>query len=223
MTLRPPSNRPPRHPPTTRVRINRHLAACRHLRAADPTMRRLIDQVGRCELVPRRGAFVILCTSIISQQLSIAAAAMIFGRFVRLYPARRLTPMAVSASIAPSLRAVGLSQQKVRYVQDLALAFQDGRVQSRRFSKQSNEEIMAALTCIKGIGRWTVEMFLIFSLNRLDVLPVDDLGIQQSVQRWYRLPSAPSPAILRKIAAPWHPYESIASWYLWKARRLPQP
>jgi DNA-3-methyladenine glycosylase II len=186
-------------------------------------MRMLMDRVGRCTLVPRRGAFAILCDSIISQQLSIAAAAKIFGRFVRLHPSRRLTPTAVLASTVPSLRAAGLSEQKVRYVQDLAVAFQDGRVQPRRFSKQSNEEIIAALTCIKGIGRWTVEMFLIFSLNRLDVLPVDDLGIRRSIQRWYGFPASPSPARLREIAEPWHPYESIASWYLWKARRLPQP
>ncbi|MDQ6735116.1 MAG: DNA-3-methyladenine glycosylase 2 family protein [Nitrospirota bacterium] len=183
-------------------------------------MRTLIDRVGPCDLVPRRGAFAILCNSIISQQLSIAAATTIFDRLASLYPARRLTPMAVLASTTPSLRAAGLSQQKVRYVQGLAVAFQDGRVQSRRFSKQSNEEIIAALTSIKGIGRWTVEMFLIFSLNRPDVLPVDDLGIRQSVQRWYRLSALPSAAILKKIAEPWHPYESIASWYLWKARRL---
>lgn len=183
-------------------------------------MRTLIDRVGPCDLVPRRGAFAVLCHSIISQQLSIAAAAMIFGRFVSLCPAHRLTPMAILASTTSSLRAAGLSQQKIRYVQDLALAFQDGRVQSQRFSKQSNEEIIAALTLIKGIGRWTVEMFLIFYLNRPDVLPVDDLGIRQSVQRWYRLPTSPSAAILKKLAEPWHPYESIAAWYLWKARRL---
>jgi len=215
-----PSTASPRHPTMPRILIDHHRAACRHLRAADPTMRKLINRVGRCRLVPRRGAFGILCDSIISQQLSLAAAATIFGRFVRLYPTRRLTPPGVLASPVASLRAVGLSQQKVRYVQDLALAFQDGRVQSRRFSKQSNEEIIAALTCIKGIGRWTVEMFLIFSLNRPDVLPVDDLGIRQSVQRWYRLSAPPSPAILRTLAEPWHPYESIACWYLWKARRL---
>jgi DNA-3-methyladenine glycosylase II len=164
----------------------------------------------------------MLCHSIISQQLSIAATT-IFGRFMRLHAGRRLRPMAVLASTTPSLRSAGLSEQKVRYIQDLALAFQDGRVQPRRFSRQSNEEITAALTCIKGIGRWTVDMFLIFSLNRLDVPPVDDLGIRQSIQRWYRLPAPPGPALLRTIAAPWHLSESIASWYLWQARRLPEP
>ena len=181
-----------------------------------------MDRVGRCELVPRRGAFAILCDSIISQQLSITAAATIFDRFVRLYPSGRLTPTAVLASTVHSLRAVGLSGQKVRYVRDLALAFQDGRVQPRRLSRQSNEDIIAGLTRIKGIGRWTAEMFLIFSLNRPDVLPVDDLGIRQSVQRWYRLSALPGPSRLKQIAEPWHPYESIACWYLWKARRLPE-
>ena len=223
MALLAPRTSPPALTRSTAAGINRHLTACRHLRAADPTMRMLMDRVGRCELVPRRGSFAILCDSIISQQLSMAAAATIFDRFARLYPARRLTPMAVLASTVHSLRAAGLSEQKVRYVRDLALAFQDGRVQPRRFSTQSNEDIITALTRIKGIGRWTVEMFLIFSLNRPDVLPVDDLGIRQSVQRWYRLPAPPGPARLKQIAEPWHPYESIASWYLWKARRLPEP
>lgn len=184
-------------------------------------MRLLIERVGLCQLLPRRGAFALLCNSIIAQQLSIAAATTIFDRFARLYPNRRFTPVAVLNTPAQSLRAVGLSDQKARYVHDLALRFLDGRIQPRLFSRQSNEEIIAALTCVKGIGRWTVEMFLIFSLNRPDVLPVDDLGIRQSVQRWYRLSKPPSPATLRKIAKPWHPFESIASWYLWKARRLP--
>ena len=220
MALLLPSTNHPRRSSTPRIAPDRHRAACRHLRAADSTLRMLIDRVGPCDLVPRRGAFAILCHSIISQQLSIAAATTIFCRFVSLCPARRLTPIAILASTTPSLRTVGLSQQKIRYVQDLALAFQDGRVQSRRFSKQSNEAIIAALMRIKGIGRWTVEMFLIFSLNRPDVLPIDDLGIRQSVQRWYRLSAPPNAATLEKIAAPWHPYESIACWYLWKARRL---
>jgi DNA-3-methyladenine glycosylase II len=184
-------------------------------------MRQLIDRVVPCELVPRRGAFVILCNSIISQQLSLSAAATIFGRFARLYPHCRLSPAVVRDTPAESLRAVGLSNQKARYIQDLALGFLDGRIQPRMFSTQSNEEIIAALRRIKGIGRWTVEMFLIFSLNRLDVLPVDDLGIRQSVQQWYRLPAPPTSARLRAIGEPWHPYESIASWYLWKARCLP--
>lgn len=221
MALLLPSTRSPRRLSMPRIDLY-HRAACRHLRDGDPIMRTLIDRVGQCELVARRGAFAILCHSIISQQLSIAAAATIYGRFVRLYPTRRLTPASVLASPVASLRAVGLSEQKVRYVLDLAFAFQNGLVQPRRFSKQSNEEIIATLMRIKGIGRWTVEMFLIFSLNRLDVLPVDDLGIRQSAQRWYGLPMPPSPAILRTLAEPWHPYESIACWYLWRARRLPE-
>ena len=182
-------------------------------------MRALIDRVGPCDLVPARG----LCDPVPLHYLATVVDRRGDDdlRPIREFcPARRLTPTAVLASTTLSWRTAGLSQQKIRYVQDLALAFQDGRVQSRRFPTQSNEEIIAALTSIKGIGRWTVEMFLIFSLNRPDVLPVDDLGIRQSVQRWYRLSVPPSAAILKKIAEPWHPYESIASWYPWKARRL---
>jgi DNA-3-methyladenine glycosylase II len=169
----------PRRPSTPRIGLDDHRAAYRHLWAADSTIRTLINRIGPCDLVPRRSAFAILCHSIISQQLSIAAATTIFDRLVNLYPTRRLTPIAILASTTPSLRAAGLSQRKIRHVQDLALAFQDRRVESRRFSAQSNEETIAALTRIKGIGRWTAEMFLIFSLNRPDVLPVDDLGIRR--------------------------------------------
>jgi DNA-3-methyladenine glycosylase II len=221
MAIRLPGKRSTGNPRAPRTRLDSHVTACRHLRSVDSTMRQLIDRVGPCELVPRRGAFVILCNSIISQQLSLSAAATIFGRFARLYPHCRLSPAVVRDTPAESLRAVGLSNQKARYIQDLALGFLDGRIQPRMFSTQSNEEIIAALRRIKGIGRWTVEMFLIFSLNRLDVLPVDDLGIRQSVQQWYRLPAPPTSARLRAIGEPWHPYESIASWYLWKARCLP--
>ncbi len=205
----------------SQLRINRHTAACRYLMAADPIMHRLIERIGPCELVPRRGAFALLCHAIISQQLSIAAATTIFDRLTRLYPNRRLKPEAVAATSIPALRAAGLSESKARYIHDLAQGFLDGRIRPRGFSTQSNEEIIATLTNVKGIGRWTVEMFLIFSLNRPNVLPVDDLGIRQSVQRWYRLQTPPTARELQRIAAPWHPFESIASWYLWKARRLP--
>ena len=137
-----------------------------------------------------------------------------------LFPRKYPTPPLVLKTPVASLRAVGLSQQKVGYIRDLAAGFTDGRIRSRSFIKQTNEEVIATLTSIKGIGRWTAEMFLMFSLNRLDVLPVDDLGIQKAVQRWYGLHERPNPKKLLAVGKSWNPYETIASWYLWQSLRL---
>lgn len=193
---------------------------CRRLEDADPTLAALMRRIGPCALRPRRDYFATLCDSIISQQLSPVAAATIYHRFAGLYPDRRLRPDRVAGTPLRRLYAVGLSPQKASYIKDLAAGFGDGRLQPRRFGRTSNEELIDALTSIRGIGRWTAEMFLIFALNRLDVLPVDDLGIRKAVKRWYRLRAIPGPAKLRRIAAPWNPYESLACWYLWHSLRL---
>ncbi len=195
-------------------------SGCLYLSRADPILRGLIRQVGPCRLAPRRDYFVTLCDSIISQQLSVTVAEVIFNRFAGLYPSGRPTPVAVSGTPPARLRGVGLSSQKAKYLKDLAGGFMDGRIIPRRFARQSNEAIIQALDSIHGIGRWTAEMFLIFSLNRLDVLPVNDLGIQKAIQRGYRLRALPSPAKIRAIGKPWHPYESLASWYLWQSLRV---
>lgn len=199
-----------------------HAAACRHLAKADAVLGALIVRVGRCRLAPRRNYFAVLCDSIISQQLSTTVAASIFDRFTGLYPLRRPTPRTVVTTSHTLLRAAGLSGQKARYLKDLATGFLDGRIQPSRFGLRSNDEIVEALVSIHGIGRWTAEMFLIFSLNRLDVLPVDDLGIKKAVQRWYGLRALPTPSRLHAISKRWHPYQSIASWYLWQSLRLPR-
>ncbi|MGH7256181.1 MAG: DNA-3-methyladenine glycosylase family protein, partial [Nitrospirales bacterium] len=196
--------------------------ACRYLSREDPVLRDLLTRVGPCRLTPRREYFATLCDSIISQQVSVVVAEVIFDRFAALYPRRRPTPSAVAATPLRRLRAVGLSKQKIRYLRDLAAGFLDGRIQPRRFPRQSNEEIIVALDSIHGIGRWTAEMFLMFSLNRLDVLPVDDLGIRKAMQRWYRLRRLPSADTMRRIGRRWHPYETIAAWYLWQSLRLPR-
>ena len=193
---------------------------CRCLRDSDAVIRALIDRIGPCRLRPRRNHFATLCDSIISQQLSTRAAATIYDRFAGLYPGCRPTPLAVTSTRMPTLRAVGLSPQKAGYVRNLAAGFSNGRIQTKQFGWQTNEEIINALSSIKGIGRWTAEMFLIFSLNRLDVLPVDDLGVRKAVKRWYVLRDLPSPTKLRTLAKPWYPYESVACWYLWQSLRL---
>ncbi|MEK6526779.1 MAG: DNA-3-methyladenine glycosylase [Nitrospirota bacterium] len=200
-----------------KINRNAHTTACSHLTKVDPVLRRIIARVGPCTLRPRRQYFATLCDSIISQQLSTKVAEVIFNRFVALYAQRRPAPRAVARTPAHQLRAVGLSGQKATYLKDLAAGFLEGRIQPSRFARLSNEEIIAALVSLRGIGRWTAEMFLIFSLNRPDVLPVDDLGIKKAIQRAYRLRALPSSATIRKIGAPWRPYETIACWYLWRS------
>jgi DNA-3-methyladenine glycosylase II len=176
-------------------------------------------RVGPCHLAPRRHHFATLCDSIISQQLSARVAEVIFAHFEALYPRRHPTPHRVAKTPLPRLRTAGLSRQKARYVKELAKGFVTGHIRPDRFARQSNEEIIEALTSIHGIGRWTAEMFLMFSLNRLDVLPVDDLGIKKAVQRAYGLRSLPTARTIRAIGKPWHPYETVACWYLWRSLR----
>lgn len=193
---------------------------CRRLSDADPVIASLMERLGACRLRPRRDYFATLCDSIISQQLSPAAAATIYRRFARLYPAQRPTPVAVSKTGTSRLRAVGLSLQKAGYIRDLARGYADGRIQPRAFAHQDNEGIIVALSSIRGVGRWTAEMFLIFALNRLNVLPVDDLGIRKAVKRWYGLRNLPGPAKLPVVARRWAPHETLACWYLWQSARL---
>nr|MBI3613982.1 DNA-3-methyladenine glycosylase 2 family protein [Nitrospirota bacterium] len=197
-----------------------HVAASRHLAKADPILGRIIARVGPCQLRPSPRYFITLCDSIISQQLSGRVAEVIFERFACLYPCRRPTPRAVAGTPMARLRSVGLSAQKAAYLKDLAKGFLDGRIRTGGLKRQSNEEIVDALVSVHGIGRWTAEMFLIFSLNRLDVLPVDDLGIRKAVQRWYGFKTLPAARTIRRVGRPWHPYETIASWYLWRSLRL---
>ena len=204
----------------TRSRSDGYRTACRHLAGNDPVMRSLIAQVGPCTLVPRLPYFPVLCDSIVSQQLSTVAAATIYRRFSALFPRRTPTPAAVRLTPVPELRRVGLSAQKAGYLRDLAEGFLDGRIVTRALSRRSNEEIVAALMSVRGIGRWTAEMFLIFSLNRLNVLPVDDLGIRKAIRRWYEFKSLPAARTVRQVGKPWEPYETVACWYLWQSLRL---
>ncbi len=204
---------------SSRSRAGTYARAGRHLAAADPVLRRLITRIGPCELTRSPRYFVTLCDSIISQQLSGRVAEVIFARFASLCPHGRPTPALVAATPVAHLRTVGLSRQKARYLKELAKGFTGGQIRPHRFARQSNEEIIETLTAIHGIGRWTAEMFLMFSLNRLDVLPVDDLGIQKAIRRWYGFRRLPAAATMRKVGRSWHPYETIACWYLWRSLR----
>lgn len=194
------------------------VAGVRHLEASDSRLAEVIAAHPQPIFRPHTDYYRELVESIISQQLSTKAAATIYRRFVDSFghfPA----PEEILARDDEQLRAVGLSSQKTRYIKDLATKVLTGEVRFDHLDTRTNEEIVAELTAVKGIGEWTVHMFLMFCMGRLDVLPVGDLGIKNAVQRLYSLEQAPTPEEMRDIAArnDWHPYESVASWYLWKS------
>lgn len=182
----------------------------------DPVIAGLIKRHGPCGLADRQheDAFSALTHAIISQQLSTKAAATIARRFDALFDGRP-TAAAIARLTDDQLRAVGLSSQKIRYMRDLSEKVADGSVPLDKVNELTDEDVILSLTQVKGIGRWTAEMFLMFRLHRPDVLPVDDLGILKAVQRAYGLRKMPKPDRLTKIGEPWRPYRSVACWYLW--------
>ena len=193
-------------------------AAARELAEADAAMAAIIRRVGPCQLrmTWRSHYFRALVEAIIYQQLSGKAAATILGRFRALYPGRRFpTPDAILQTPNRRMRSAGLSKQKISYLKDLAARVADGSVPLRRLALLGDEQIVGHLTQIKGIGRWTSEMFLIFCLGRPDVLSPGDLGIRKAVQKAYAYKSLPSPRTVERHGRRWKPYRSIACWYLW--------
>jgi DNA-3-methyladenine glycosylase II len=197
-----------------------------HLRAADPVMKRLVDAVGPFLLRPNRNRFATLARSIISQQISTIAARSIRERLEALLPADGLTPQNLVGLNLSRLRSVGLSRPKASYMLDLAQKAIDGTVRLDRIGRLSDEDVIRMLIQVKGIGRWTAEMFLMFSLGRLDVLPCDDLGIRSALKNLYGLEALPDKNTCAQIAAPWRPYATIACWYCWRSldlhRKTPQ-
>ncbi len=187
-----------------------------HLSSTDPIMRELIQMYGDCRVPSRTDSFLVLCESIISQQLSVKAAASICRRFMEYFHNQPTDRLILSAP-EDELRALGLSYSKIKYLKDLALHHGDGRLEFEEMGGMSNEEIIDRLIQVKGIGRWTAEMFLIFGLGRFDVFPVDDLGIKKAIQFNYGLADLPGKDEMRAIGQAWAPYESIASLYLWRS------
>ncbi len=182
----------------------------------DPALVKIIDSVGDYSLKKRNNHFAVLVESIISQQLATGAAEAIFSRFKALYP-KFPTASEILATRKSRLRSTGLSSMKVEYIKDLAKKVDKGKIKIRSLSKTSDEEVITHLTQVKGIGRWTAEMFLIFSLGRQDVLPIHDLGLRKGVQMAFSLPELPKPSEVENIGKRWKPYRSIATWYLWKS------
>jgi DNA-3-methyladenine glycosylase II len=190
--------------------------ARRVLARRDPVIRDLMRRHGPCGLASaqRTDPFRALLHAIIAQQLSTKAAATIEGRFAALFDGRP-TAAAIAAAPDDRLRAVGISPQKLRYIRDLCARTLDGSLSLDALGALPDEEVIAALTSVKGIGRWTAEMFLMFRLHRPDVLPLGDLGIVKAVQRAYKLRLAPTPVRLTRLGENWRPYRSVACWYLW--------
>lgn len=196
-------------------------AAVDHLRAADPGLALLIDQVGPPDLAINRvhSPFAALAESIVYQQLTGKAAATIHGRVIGLCrPRRRLRPEDIVGFSEDQLRGAGLSRAKTAAIKDLAAKTLEGVVPSlARLERMDDEEIIARLTSIRGIGRWTVEMMLIFRLGRPDVLPVTDYGVQKGFKLAFGKRKLPKPAQLARHGKRWAPYRSMAAWYLWRA------
>ena len=196
-----------------------HRKAISHLRRVDPILAGIIDRVGPCRLEARRKGthYDALVRSIVFQQLSGKAASTILSRFFALYPERTPTPEAVLETPDPTLRAVGLSRQKVAYLRDLSLKITTGDLPLDEVEQMADDDLIAHLVQVKGIGRWTAQMFLMFRLGRPDVLPELDLGIQNAIKRAYRKRKRPTPNDVKKIGARWSPHSSVASWYLWRS------
>ena len=193
--------------------------ARRLLLRRDPILANLIRQHGPCGLadVLRVDHFSALVRAIIFQQLSTKAASTIHDRLLQLVPDRRVTPQALAAVTEAQFRSAGVSRQKANYLRDLCGKLASGELQLEAIETLDDDRVIAALTKVKGIGRWTAEMFLMFRLLRPDVLPVSDLGILSAVQKAYGLRKRPTPQRLLALGDAWKPYRSIACWYLWRS------
>lgn len=194
-----------------------HEAARKHLARRDRVLRSVMRRVGPCTLVHDPDGFGVLTRSIVSQQISTHAARAIIRRLLEALGPRKLTPRKVLAATEETLRGVGLSAGKVRSLKDLAEKCASGTVPLRKLPAMEDEAVIDALLPVRGIGRWTAEMFLIFSLGRTDVLPVGDLGLRAGIRREYGLEELPIKAEMEEIARPWRPYRSIGTWFLWRS------
>jgi DNA-3-methyladenine glycosylase II len=192
--------------------------AAMHLRR-DPVLAPLIARYGVCTIRPHTNYYQALIRSIIGQQLSVKAASTINARFLALFGGELPDPAAIVQKSIEELRSTGLSNQKANYIRDLAQHILDGRIAFDHFGRLSNEEIIAELTAVKGIGEWTVHMFLMFCMGRPDVLAPGDLGIRSGIQKLYGLDHLPNPTEVQHLARKngWHPYETAACWYIWRS------
>jgi len=193
------------------------LAAIRHLKTADPVLGALIERVGPYCIEFREPSFETLVRSIVFQQLSGKVARVIYGRLASALPDERVTPESILGLRFERMRRLGLSRQKTLYIRDLARKTVKGKVGFEVLPNFPDEEVIARLTAVKGIGEWTAQMFLIFALRRHNVLPTGDLGIRSAIKKVYGLAELPKPRDVEELARGWHPYCTVASWYLWRS------
>jgi DNA-3-methyladenine glycosylase II len=197
--------------------------ARRWLMEHDPRLGALIERVGPCRLADsaRIDPFAGLVRVILSQQLSVSAANTIHGRVVALAGSPpELTPARVLALEAAALRSAGVSRPKIAYLHGLAARVADGRLDLPALRRLQDDDVIEAITSVKGLGRWSAEMYLIFRLNRPDVWPIGDLGIVKGVQKLFEMRRPPAPRTMERLAKPWRPYRSVAAWYLWRIHEL---
>lgn len=201
--------------------MSSHADALAHLADADPILGEVIARVGPCRFEARAEGshFGALARAIVYQQLSGKAAGTIHGRFLDLFGGEP-TSAKLLATPDETLRGVGLSRQKLTYMQDLARHVEEGRLPRDEIARMEDDELIRALVAVKGVGRWTAQMFLMFRLGRPDVLPELDLGVQKAVMLAYRLPEMPKPKELAALGEKWRPYRSIASWYWWRSLEI---
>lgn len=183
----------------------------------DPKLAKIIDLVGEYQIRKSRNYYESLVEAIITQQLAGSAAKAISNRFRRLYGKSFPKPIDVINTTDSKLRKTGLSRPKIKYIKELSKAIKAKKLKMRSISKLSDEEVIERLTQVKGVGRWTAEMFLIFSLGRMDVLPVGDLGLRKGIQLYNSADELPDAAEIEKLAERWRPYRTVATWYLWKS------
>jgi len=186
------------------------------LKKSDPVLAAIIERIGPFRMQYGEPTFHTLAESILYQQLNGKAAATIFNRFTAL-AGDPLTPEGILQLSDTQMRGVGLSRQKTAYLRDLSEKTKAGLLEFERMTDMSDDEVIAHLTQVKGVGVWTAHMFLMFTLRRPDILPTGDYGIQAAIKKYYKKRKWPKPAVMLKIAKPWVPYRSIASWYLWKS------
>jgi len=187
-----------------------------HFDEHDTVMAQVIRRTGPIKLKRNRNYYAVLCKAILAQQISVAAADAITTRFCELFSGGSPTPQEVINLSEVKLRGVGLSRQKVSYLKDLSVHFHKKLIRPQRLHYMCNEEVIQQLTAVHGVGRWTAEMFLIFSLNRPDVLPLGDLGLQLALKKIYRMRKLPTVKRMRTLGRKWNPLETVATWYAWR-------
>jgi DNA-3-methyladenine glycosylase II len=190
-----------------------------HLRKSDPVLRAIIERVGPYRIAYGEPTFHSLAEAILYQQLNGKAAVTIFNRFTAA-AGNPLTPAGILKLTDAQMRAVGLSKQKTSYLRDLASKTQAGMLSFEKLVHEPDEAVIKHLTQVKGVGLWTAQMFLMFTLRRPNVLPTGDYGVQAAIKKHYRKRKLPKPEVMQKIARPWEPYRSIACWYLWKSMEI---